>query len=90
MNIADINSAIMRSNFTSDELVSIVDAVKFARSQLGKRVKYSLKPGDTVSFTSSRSGRLITGTVTNVAIKFVTVSTSEGLWRVPASMLQKV
>jgi hypothetical protein len=31
-----------------------------------------------------------TGTVDKIAIKFVTVRTQQGLWKVPASMLEVV
>lgn len=90
MNATQISSIIMRNSWTNEELNSIIEAVKFSRSTLAKLVKYSLKVGDNVNFTSSRTGRNTTGVVTKVAIKFVTVRTVEGLWRVPANMLTKV
>jgi hypothetical protein len=43
-----------------------------------------------VNFTSSKLGRNVTGVVTKIAIKFVTVKTAQGAWRVPANMLSKI
>jgi hypothetical protein len=68
----------------------MIDAVKWNRDRLSKRVKYSLQIGDNVNFTSSKTGRNVTGVVMKVAIKYVTVKTIQGLWRVPANMLSKV
>ena len=88
--IQEINTAIIQGGLTNDELTSVIDAVKFARSRLTQLTKYSLRVGDNVSFTSAKLGRNITGVVTKIAIKFVTVKTAQGLWRVPANMLSKV
>ena len=90
MEIKQINSAIMFGNWTDIELRSMIDAVKFNRSQLGKQIKRSLAIGDSVNFTSSKTGRNVTGIVTKIAIKYVTVKTVNGLWRVPAHMLTKI
>jgi small-conductance mechanosensitive channel len=68
----------------------MIDAVKFARSRLTQTIKWSLKVGDNVNFTSSKTGQNYTGIVMKVAIKYVTVKTITGMWRVPASMLTKV
>jgi hypothetical protein len=88
--IQEINTAIIQGGLTNDELVSIIDAVKFARSRLAQATKYSLRVGDNVEFTSSKTGRLTRGHVTKIAIKYVTVDTGMGQWRVPANMLSKV
>ena len=90
LNIQQVNSAIMLQQWTDTELRSMIDAVKWNRSQLQKQVKRSLSVGDTVSFTSTKTGRTMQGTVTKIAIKYVTVNTQQGLWRVPANMLQVV
>ena len=87
MNITQINSAIIQGHFTNEELSSIIDAVKFARARLTDANKRSLRIGQRVAFTSSRTGQQIAGDVVKIAIKFVTVRTSAGLWRVPANML---
>ncbi len=87
MNITQINTAILQSGFTNDELTSIIDAVRFARARLTERNKRSLRYGDEVGFTSSKTGRVMQGTVMKIAIKFVTICTPTGMWRVPANML---
>ena len=90
MNIMQINTAILEGGFTNNELTSIIDAVKFARARLTEQSKRSLTIGDTVNFTSSKTGRNVTGVVTKIAIKYVTVKTIQGAWRVPANMLTKI
>ena len=90
MDIKQINSAIMFGQWTDTELRSMIDAVKWNRAQLGKQVKRSLAIGDSVNFTSSKTGRNVTGIVTKIAIKYVTVKTINGLWKVPANMLTVV
>ena len=90
MNIQAINSAIITGNLNNDELMSVIDAVKFARSRLAQATKYSLRVGDNVNFTSSKTGQNFTGIVTKIAIKYVTVKTIAGLWKVPANMLTKI
>lgn len=90
MNIMQINTAILQSNFTNDQLTSIIDAIKFARARLTDMNKRTLRVGQRVSFTSSRTGTLMSGDVVKIAIKFVTVRTIAGLWRVPANMLSPV
>jgi hypothetical protein len=90
LTIQDVNRAIMLQEWTNTELSSMIDAVKWNREQLAKRVKRSIRTGDNVEFTSSKTGRLTRGFVTKVAIKYVTVNTGMGLWRVPANMLTVV
>jgi hypothetical protein len=88
--IQEINSAIMNGNFNNEQLLSVIDAVKYARSRLTNQIKYSLTLGDNVNFTSTKTGRNMTGVVTKIAIKYVTVKTINGMWRVPANMLSLV
>jgi hypothetical protein len=90
MNITLINTAILQGNFTNDQLTSIVDAVKFAKARLSEQNKRALRIGDNVNFTSSKTGQNVTGVVVKIAIKYVTVKTVQGLWRVPANMLSPV
>jgi hypothetical protein len=68
----------------------MIDAVKWKRATIAKLTKASLMLGDNVNFTSSKTGMNVTGVVTKIAIKYVTVKTVQGLWRVPANMLTKV
>jgi hypothetical protein len=90
MDIKQINQAIMFSDLTNDELTSVIDAVKWKRATIAKLTKASLRVGDNVTFTSSKTGLNVTGVVTKIAIKYVTVKTIQGAWRVPANMLNKI
>ncbi len=90
MNISQINSAIIQGTWTNTELGSMIDAVKFARARLTESTKRELRIGDNVNFTSTKTGQNFTGVVTKIAIKYVTVRTVNGLWRVPANMLTKI
>ena len=90
LTIQDVNRAIMLQTWTNTELSSMIDAVKWNREQLSKQIKRSISVGDNVEFTSSKTGRLTRGFVTKVAIKYVTVNTGMGMWRVPANMLSVV
>jgi len=90
LTIQEVNRAIMLQSWTNTELTSMIDAVKWNRDQLAKQIKRSISTGDNVEFTSSKSGRLMRGFVTKVAIKYVTVNTGMGLWKVPANMLSLV
>ena len=90
MSIQSINTEIIAGNFTNEQLSSIIDAVKFARARLTDATKRTLRLGGSVKFTSSKTGVTYTGTVDKIAIKFVTVRTSAGLWKVPANMLEVV
>ena len=91
MNVDRINSAIIQGNLTNDELTTVIDAVKFARARLTEQTKRSLHIGDNVHFNSTKlRGAGVTGVVVKIAIKFVTVKTISGLWRVPANMLTVV
>ncbi len=90
MSIQTVSAEILAGNFTNDQLNSIIDAVRYARAQLGKRSIRALMLGDNVNFNSVKLGRNVTGVVTKIAIKYVTVRTAQGLWRVPANMLTVV
>lgn len=90
MNIQQINSAIMFGNLTDTELNSVIDAVKFRKASVAKSTTASLRVGDNVNFTSARTGQNVTGVVVKVAIKYVTVKTLSGLWKVPANMLTRI
>jgi hypothetical protein len=90
MNVSQINTAILTGSFTNDELNSIIDAVRFARNQLAQTVKFQVRAGTRVKFYSTKRGINVEGTVTKMAQKYATVSTSQGLWKVPANMLEIV
>jgi small-conductance mechanosensitive channel len=90
MSIQTVNAEILLGKFSNDELSSIIDTVKYARSKLTRHTIRSLMVGDNVNFDSAKLGRNVTGVVTKIAIKYVTVRTATGLWRVPANMLTVV
>jgi hypothetical protein len=87
MSIQTVNAEILAGNFTNEQLGSIIDAVKFARARLSEKNKRSITLGSNVNFTSSKTGQNLTGVVMKIAIKYVTVKTISGLWRVPANIL---
>ena len=88
--IQEVNTSIMFSNFTNEQLDSIMSAVQYARAQLRAVKIRSFTKGDTVKFHSIKRGVTVTGTVTKVAIKYVTVKDGVTLWKVPANMLEAV
>ena len=88
MNAQQITNALVHGTFTNEELQSVIEAVKYARVKLGKQTKRSLSVGDNVQWVSSRSGATVKGTVLKIAIKNVRVSTAQGIWNVPANMLE--
>lgn len=90
MNIQEINRSIITGTFTNEQLNSIMDAVKYARSQLGRDTMRQLRRGVTVKFVSNRNGQTYTGTVEDVKLKNVIVTTALGRYRVPANMLEVV
>ena len=88
MDVKAINSAIMFGKLTNTELSSVIDAVKFARSQLTKQNKRAFQLGDSVKFTSNRNGLTYVGTVRKVKIQYILVNTPGGVFNVPANMLE--
>jgi hypothetical protein len=90
MKLQEIKHAIKFGSFTNDELNTLSDAIRFARTELVHEVKRGLSIGDNVTFTSSRTGKDVTGVVEKIAVKYVTVRTIEGGWKVPANMLSPV
>lgn len=88
MDIRQVNSAIMFGDFTNDELNSIIDAVKFRRANIQRQQRFTLKPGQSVKFHSVKRGVTVSGTVTKIALKYATISTNQGLWKVPMNMLE--
>ena len=90
MDVKQINAAIMFGTFSDVELASINDAVRWNRANLQKQIKNSLRIGDTVEWRSVKRGITGRGTVTKIAIKYVTVREGSTLWKVPANMLTRV
>jgi hypothetical protein len=90
MSIQSVTQEIISGKFSNDELSSLIDSIKYAKSRLQKSTIRALRIGDNVNFNSAKQGRNVTGFVTKIAIKYVTVQTTTGLWRVPANMLTVV
>lgn len=88
MKAIQISQAILANDLTFVELNSIIEAVKMKRKMIGAAVKSELSPGVAVTFTSTKLGGRVNGTVKKVMTKNVLVDCGpSGQWRVPASML---
>ena len=90
MNSKEITQSLVTGNWTTAELEEIALALKYARNQLCKSTNRSLSKGDTVKFTSPRTGVTFTGTVERIKPKYVLVVTSQGRYNVPGSLLETV
>ena len=90
MNIAQICRSIEHGQLSDRDLTDVITAVKYARRNLQRKITSSLMVGDNVNFTSTKTGQNVTGVVVKIAIKYVTVRTVNGSWRVPANMLSKI
>jgi hypothetical protein len=69
-----------------DDLRVLSDEIALRRNALSRQNMREISVGDQVSFTG-RNGGEQTGEVTKKAIKYCTVDTGFGRWKVPASML---
>jgi len=87
MNADQIAHYIRFTPWSNEDISKFVEAVKFARAQLTRQNIWSFTVGDRVCFNSAKLG-FVTGTVEKVAIKYVTVRSPRGLYRVPANMLK--
>lgn len=90
MNSKEITESLIKGRYTTAELEEIAQALKYARNQLCKSRNRSLRQGDTVKFTSPRSGITFTGTVERIKPKYVLVVTPQGRYNVPGSLLETV
>ena len=91
LTIAQINSAIISGDFNNDDLESIANAIRFARSQMIHKNTGSLVIGTTVKFTNPKTGQSHTGVVKKVKLKNILIDCPSygrgGLLNVPAHML---
>jgi len=90
MTVDQIRSELVSGRLNNEELNTIADALKFARTQLGRRNVRALRSGDAVKFTSPRTGVTFQGTVEKVKLKYVLVATNQGRYNVPANLLEAV
>jgi hypothetical protein len=75
----------------SSDINKIVEAVKMRRDLLHFQNTKSFKSGDRVQFTSSRTGKVLTGKVDRVKIKYVVVDCDNGeRWNIPGGMLKLI
>lgn len=91
LTVAQISKAIMSNGFSNEDLVIIADAVKSRRERLAFINKKVISVGEHVSFNSQKYGRKITGQVTKIARKFLTIREhgyNHGNWKVPAFMVE--
>lgn len=72
-----------------EELAILQDEISLRRNALSRQSMREIHVGSNVQFTS-RGGQTYSGSVIKKAIKYVTVDTGMGRWKVPASMLTVV
>ena len=82
-----IVDAIRAGKFTNSQLVEIITAVKSARADLAEQIRSSLQLGQAVKFKVNDDVKLA-GTVVKVAVKYVTVDTQQGRFRVPTPIIE--
>lgn len=87
LTIQEINGAITNQSWTNDQLMSMAQAIKFARETLTRRTRWQLKVGDSVKFAHTRTGMMHYGTVEKINPKKVIVREGMTRWQVPAAML---
>ena len=87
--IQEINSSIMFGTFTNDQLNSIIQAIKYRRSQMTREQARALRVGDSVRFTSR--GNTYFGTIERVKLKNAFVKVGNfSRYNVPLTMLEAV
>ena len=72
-----------------DDLRVLSDEIALRRNALSRQNMREISVGDQVAFTA-RNGGVQKGSVVKKAIKYCTVDTGFGRWKVPASMLTVV
>ena len=89
MNVKDINTAIVTGKFSIEDLDSIQDAVKFARSRIASTLSSTLTKGAKVKVNHVKVQGVV-GTVVKVKIKKADVDFNGRIFQVPLSMCQVV
>lgn len=92
MSIQTVNAEILAGNFTNEQLNSVIDAVKFARSRIGQKNAFTLRAGAKVTATHDQLGGTVTGVVIKVKQKKALVKIEAGrkagvTFDLPLSML---
>ena len=88
MNVDQIVTELMRGTLTNDDIERVAQALKYARSQVGKTIKRQLTPGASVKFYHPKQNFYIAGTVNRIKQKYVLVDTPRGRYNVPANLLE--
>ena len=73
-----------------EELAVLQDEISLRRNALSRQNMREITVGANVEFTHTKTGAVYSGNVVKKAIKYVTVDTGMGRWKVPASMLTVV
>jgi len=64
---------------------ALVVEIKMRRAVANKIAKGKFMVGDNVRFANTKLGRDVSGVITKIATKFITIETADvGNWRVPA------
>lgn len=89
MNIQAINSAIISGTWSAQDLDSMQDAIKFARSKTARVNAFTFKAGSKAKLTHDKLGGTVIVTVSKVKIKKadVVVDATGARYSVPLSML---
>jgi hypothetical protein len=88
MKVNEINNAILTGTLTNEDLNSIIQAIKFKRSQVANTIKFQLKAGDAVTY-DGRYGQT-RGIIEKVNVKKAIVNVNGMKWNVPLNMLTVV
>jgi hypothetical protein len=89
MDVGTINRAIISGSWSNDDLASMIDAVKFARSRLATQAKFTMKVGTKVRVNHQKTQGQI-GVVRHIKIKKADVDFNGRVYSVPLSMLEAV
>ena len=88
MSVNQIVSELMSGNLTNEDIEQVAQALKHARSQVGREVKRQLSPGVSVKFYHPKQNFYIAGTVNRIKQKYGLVDTPRGRYNVPANLLE--
>ena len=79
---------IRNGNWSNDDLNLIIESVKYARAQNGRRAARTLKVGEQVSFNGKNG--VVVGRLEQIKIKKAIVVSGQTRWNVPLAMLEAV
>lgn len=90
MDIKQINSAIIAGSWTAQDLDSMQDAIKYARSRTARLNAVVFHSGDSVKITHVKLGGTVLGTIRKIKIKKadVFIPSKNVVYSVPLSMLE--